>query len=87
MGFVGRWFTPSKSDNQSGAQFNEQYNAQQQANAPAPLPATPSDDNAKAKAAEEIKRLKRMRAMAGGQTILTQDAPTLGGSGKSLLGS
>ena len=83
MGFVGRWFTPSKSDNQSGAQFNEQYNASQ----PPALPAAPSPDNAKAKAAEEIKRLKRMRAMAGGQTILTQDAPTLGGSGNSLLGS
>ena len=84
MGFVARWFTPSKSDNQSGQQFNEQYNASQ---APA-LPATPTDEDAKGKAAEEIARMKRMRAMAGGKTILTTDAPVLSGSGgKTLLGS
>lgn len=25
--FIQRWFTPSKSDNQSGAQYNAAYNA------------------------------------------------------------
>jgi hypothetical protein len=86
MGFVARWFTPSKSDNQSGQQYNEQYNAQQQANTP--LPPAPTSDDSKAKAAEEIARMKRMRAMAGGKTILTTDAPVLSGSGgKTLLGS
>ena len=27
MGFIGRWFTPSKSDHQSGAQYNDMLNA------------------------------------------------------------
>ena len=86
MGFVQRWFTPSDSDQQSGAQYNEAYNA---ASTPAPaLPAAPTEGDSKAKAAEEIARMKRMKAMAGGKTILTSEAPTLGGSsGKSLLGS
>ena len=87
MGFVARWFTPSKSDSQSGAQYNEAYNIAQRASAPPPTPAAPTDADAKARAAEEVKRMKRMRAMAGGQTILTSEAPSLGGGGKTLLGS
>jgi hypothetical protein len=87
MGWLCRAFTPSKSDNQSGAQYNEVFNA---TSTPAPvLPPAPTADDSKAKAAEEIARMKRMRAMAGGKTILTSEAPVLtsGGSGKTLLGS
>ena len=87
MGWLCRAFTPSKSDNQSGEQYNAAYNA---ASTPAPvLPAAPTDTDSRAKAAEEVARMKRMRAMAGGKTILTSEAPVLtsGGAGKSLLGS
>lgn len=31
--FIARWFTPSDSDQQSGAQYNAAYNAAQQAEA------------------------------------------------------
>lgn len=31
--FIARWFTPSDSDQQSGAQYNQSYNAAQQAEA------------------------------------------------------
>jgi hypothetical protein len=33
MEFIARWFTPSKSDQQSGEQYNTAYNAAQQAQA------------------------------------------------------
>lgn len=83
MGFVAKWFTPSKSDGQSGAEYNAQYNAMQ----PPATPAAPTATDAKATAAEELARQRRMRALAGGKTLLTSESPTLGGSGKSLLGS
>lgn len=31
--FIARWFTPSKATGVSGEQYNQQYNAQQQAEA------------------------------------------------------
>lgn len=84
---MGRWCTPSDSDSQSGAQYNEAYNAAQRAAAPPPLPAVPEEKDAKGKAAEELARLKRMRMLAGGRTLLTSEGPTLGGTGKTLLGA
>ena len=51
--------------------------------APVPTPAK-AEDLAKA----EIEKQKRMRLLAGGQTILSSEGPTLSsGAGKSLLGS
>ena len=90
MGFFARMFTPSKSDNQSGEQFNQAYNAAQQAQAP--LPAAPKPEDAAGVAAAEVERKRRMRMLAGGETVLAGNAkPTLGSSGgsspKSLLGS
>lgn len=37
--FIARWFTPSDSDQTSGAQYNANINAQQQAEAAARRPA------------------------------------------------
>jgi len=86
MAFIARMFTPSKSDQQSGEQYNAAYNAQQQA-----LPRTPTPEDAAGIAATEMERKRRMRLLAGGQTILAGNAkPTLeGGTGgaKTLLGS
>lgn len=78
MGAVARWFTPSKSDGQSGAQYNAAYNAAQ-------LPAAPSMGNAKDMASEAVKNKKRKLS----QTILTgpQGLDTnFETSKKSLLG-
>lgn len=88
MGFFTRMFTPSKSDNQSG----EQFNAALMANHPAPLPAAPTPEDAAGAAAAELEKKRRMRALAGGQTILASNAkPTLEGTvgtaPKTLLGS
>jgi len=83
MGFVARWFTPSKSDNQSGEEYNAAYNASM----PPAMEAAPTPENAKDVAAEEVKRQRRIRALAGGNTLLTQEGATGGGQGKSLLGS
>lgn len=89
MSFFTRMFTPSKSDFQSGEQFNQAYNQQQQAGA---LPPAPKPDDAKAVAAAEMERKRRMRLLAGGETILAGNTkPTLeggtGGTAKTLLGS
>ena len=47
---------------------------------------TPGDANAAAKA--EMERIRKMRALSGGQTLLTKEAPMLAsGTGKTLLGS
>ena len=69
MGFVARWFTPSKgpATDDGAAQLAAA------ANKPPALPATPSEGASKAQAAEEMKRLRKMRAMAGGKTILTAE--------------
>lgn len=83
QGFVARWFTPSDSDQQSGAQYNEQLNASQ----PPATAAAPTDAASKKTAAEEIARLRRMRAMAGGKTLLTSEGMGSGTGGKTLLGS
>jgi len=79
MGFVARWFTPSKGPATDDG-------AAQLAAAPA-LPPTPSAPNAKAAAAEEMKRLRKMRSMASGKTILTSEGMGEGTGGKTLLGS
>ena len=51
---------------------------------PEPAP-TPEDAEGRAREAE-IKK-KRLRSLAGGKTLLTSEAPTLGSGGKTLLGS
>jgi len=76
MGAVQRWFTPSKSDNQSGAQYNAAYNA-------ASVPAMPTLNMAAAKedVASKRKRLSK--------TILTGPQGDLSGfesEKKTLLG-
>lgn len=76
---VARWFTPSKSDNQSGAQYNAAYNA-------ASLPAAPTMAAAKDTAADAV--LAKRRKLS--KTILT-GPQGLEGMGfesekKSLLG-
>ena len=86
MGFVARWFTPSDSDNQSGAEYNAAYNASGAGKIPS-LPSAPTESDAKGKAAEEMARMRRMRAMAGGKTILTSEGMGEGTGGKTLLGS
>jgi len=50
--------------------------------APAPTP-----EKAINTAQEEINKQKRMRLLAGGQTILSSEGPNLTGGGKTLLGS
>lgn len=76
--FVTRMFTPSKSDNQSGAQYNAAYNA-------ASLPAAPSITDAQAKGLEATLAKKRKLS----KTILTGPEgldPNFETSRKSLLG-
>ena len=81
--FISRMFTPSNSDSQSGAEYNEMYNAMQ----PSPMPAAPTPEDANAKAKEAADKKRRMRLLAGGQSILTDAAPGGGGNAKTLLGS
>lgn len=76
MSFVGRWFTPPSNNfgSNSAAYI-------------APASAGESVQSAAATAKEESARKKRMRSLAGGKTILTDESPTLsGGMGKTLLG-
>ena len=54
------------------------------------LTPAPTTEQAKATAAEEIAKQKRMRALSGGKTLLSSEAPILtagGSSNKTLLGS
>ena len=83
MSFVQRWFTQSKgpATDDGAAQL-----AAAAANKPPALPPTPSAPNAKAAAAEEMARLRRMRSMAGGKTILTAEGMGKGTGAKTLLG-
>lgn len=66
-------------------------NKESSASAPAvaPLPSAPTPETAQNAAQAAIEKQKRMRALAGGKTILTSAAPTLSNTtgGKSLLGS
>jgi hypothetical protein len=74
---MGRWFQPSKSDNQSGAEYNAAYNAAQ-------LPAAPTQDTADADAAAEM--LKKRRRLT--KTILSEGmADDFEKGKKTLLGS
>jgi hypothetical protein len=51
--------------------------------APAPIP-----EDAEAKAKAELEKQRKMRALAGGKTILAEGAPVLSNNaGKTLLGS
>lgn len=71
---MGRWFTPSDSDNQSGEQYNAAYNA---ASTPAPV-FSPAPNNA---VANKRKKLS--------QTILTSPEGLLEDANvqkKTLLG-
>ena len=90
MGFVDaivRMFTPSKSDNQSGAQYNAAYNAGQQA-AAAAMPAAPTVDQSLAAAQVQADQ-RRKTILASGGTTATGAAgmglPTT--QQKTLLGS
>jgi hypothetical protein len=52
------------------------------------LAPAPTAENAEDKAKAEIEKQRRMRALAGGKTILTSEGPVLSsGGGKTLLGS
>ena len=52
-----------------------------------PIPPAPTPEKAEDKAREEAARQKRMRALSGGKTLLTSEAPVLSsGAGKTLLG-
>lgn len=60
------WFTPSDSDNQSGEEYNAQYNATQQAMAPKPLPASmlspqPTDVSPQQTAEQRRNRLNALK--------------------------
>ena len=82
--FVTRMFTPSNSDSQSGAEYNEMFNAMQ----PAPMPAAPTPEDANAKAKEAADKKRRMRLLAGGKTLLDEGGVDGGtGGAKTLLGS
>ena len=83
--FVTRMFTPSNSDSQSGAEYNEMFNAMQ----PSPMPAAPTPEDANAKAKEAADKKRRMRLLAGGKTLLDEGNVSGGGTGgaKTLLGS
>lgn len=52
------------------------------------LPNAPTPTTAAESAQAAVEKQKRMRALAGGKTLLTSESPTLSsGAGKSLLGS
>lgn len=74
--FIARWFTPSKSDNQSGEQYNAAYNA-------ASMPAAPALDLGGAKDAVGAKRRKLSKTILTGPEGLDTDFET---SKKTLLG-
>ena len=75
--FVQRWFTPSKSDNQSGAQYNAAYN---EAGAGATPPAL---DMAGAKDMTAAKRRKLSKTILTGPEGLEDFETTK----KTLLGA
>lgn len=80
---MGRWFTPSDSDQQSGEQYNAMYNAMQ----PTPMPEAPKVDNESEKA-EKAKRDK-LRASASSKSVFTSPLGLSGAANiikKSLLG-
>ena len=47
----------------------------------------PTGASAQETAHAEMQRKRRMAALHGGKTLLTSESPTLGGGGKTLLGS
>lgn len=52
------------------------------------IPSAPTPEAASATAQTSVEKLKRIRALSGGKTLLTSEAPTLSsGAGKTLLGS
>lgn len=77
MGFVQRWFTPSKSDNQSGAQYNAAYTA-------AGMPSAPSYNIGGAQDSVNAKRRKLSKTLLTGPEGLDTDFET---TKKTLLGS
>ena len=90
MSFIARMFTPSKSDSQSGAQYNLAYNAAQRASAPPAVAPAPTPEKAQNAARIAAEKQKRIRALAGGKTLLSQESPILtpgGSTAKTLLGS
>jgi hypothetical protein len=53
-----------------------------------PLPSAPTPVAAQESAQAQVEKMRRMKAIAGGKTLLTSEAPVLGGTGgKTLLGS
>ena len=84
---IAKMFTPSKSDNQSGAQYNAAYNAAQQASA---LPPAPSPDTALADANTQADQRRKTILATGGDTNKTSGGAILNPTAvatKSLLGS
>jgi hypothetical protein len=75
--FIARWFTPSDSDQQSGAQYNAAYNAQSQAQA-----ARAKKKEVVPAVAGKARQFKKTQTAYGG--LLGQDADT---SKKTLLGA
>jgi hypothetical protein len=54
----------------------------------APLPSAPTPVAAQESAQALVEKQRRMRALAGGKTLLTTESPVLGGTGgKTLLGA
>lgn len=76
--FISRMFTPSKSDNQSGAQYNTTYNALS-----VPTSPTITDATAAAKEATLAKKRKMSKTILTGSEGLDTNFDT---TKKTLLG-
>ena len=57
------------------------------ATTPSPSAVVPTPEDAEKKARSEIERRRRIRALAGGDTMLTAESPLGGSEAKTLLGS
>ena len=71
------WFTPSDSDNQSGAEYNAAYNAATAATAPKPLPASmpaPTPTNVSPQQTAEQRR-NRIQALKFGAMSTIRTSP------------